>query len=105
MPVDLEPLYDDLDATLGNQSPHESGLPGLIEHLRGHVRALSRIAVADPDYPPPATVTAVIARGRLLLDEPPPHGSPSVGLARRLAFVTSDLAEGLLEVHCIKDAD
>ncbi|MFI7317144.1 DUF6415 family natural product biosynthesis protein [Streptomyces venezuelae] len=101
--MDLEAVYDDLNETLGDQPPAAEGLLGLVERLRGHVRMLSEVAVADPRYPPPALVTAAIARGRLLLDESFSAGEPCVGLARRLAFVTSDLAEGLLDAHCIKD--
>ncbi|WP_409239765.1 DUF6415 family natural product biosynthesis protein [Streptomyces sp. PA5.6] len=103
-PVDLETVYNDLNETLGEQSPPQDGLLALTERLRGHGRMLSEAAVADPHYPPPDTVTAVIERGCLLFDEPAPAvGKPRVGFAWRLALVTSDLAEGLLDAHCIKD--
>jgi hypothetical protein len=48
-------------------------------------------------------MTRLVERGVPLLEEPTPAGyRQAVGLARRLAFVTADLIEELIEARYIK---
>ncbi|GAA2543966.1 DUF6415 family natural product biosynthesis protein [Streptomyces albidoflavus] len=102
-PLDVEAVFDDLDTTIGNQPPPVATSDALIDRLRGHLKQLSDIAVADGRYPPTAEMVQLVERGRSLRDErTPADHQRAVGLARRLAFVTSDLIEALIEARYIK---
>ncbi|WP_406379776.1 DUF6415 family natural product biosynthesis protein [Streptomyces sp. NBC_01618] len=103
-PLDVEAIYDDLDTTIGNQPPSKAAIPALVERLRSHLTRLSTIAVADPKFPPTDEMAQLIERGRSIQDARlPADHKQAVGMARRLAFVTSDLVEKLIEARYIKD--
>ncbi|MFE7330318.1 DUF6415 family natural product biosynthesis protein [Streptomyces sp. NPDC057565] len=103
-PLDVEAIFDDLDTTIGNQPPSEAATPALVERLRTHLTRLSAIAVADPKFPPTDEMTQLIERGRPMQDARlPANHQQAVGMARRMAFVTSDLAEKLIAARYIKD--
>ncbi|MFF2331797.1 MULTISPECIES: DUF6415 family natural product biosynthesis protein [unclassified Streptomyces] len=105
-PLDVEAIFDDLDTTIGNQPPLKAATPALVERLRRHLNRLSAIAVADPTFPPTDEMTQLIERGRRMQDAPlPADHQQAVGMARRMAFVTSDLVEKLIEGRHIKDAE
>jgi hypothetical protein len=105
-PFDVEEVFDDLDTAIGNQPPPVATTGALIDRLRGHLKQLSDIAVADDRYPPTADMVRLVQRGRPLREErTPADHQKAVGLARRLAFVTSDLVEELIEARYIKGAE
>ncbi|MEV0528567.1 DUF6415 family natural product biosynthesis protein [Streptomyces sp. NPDC050439] len=105
-PFLVDAIFDDLDASIGSQAPTAATAGVLIERLRRHLKRLSDIAVADPSYPPTEEMGRLINLGRPLHDEPlPANHQEAVGLARRLAFVVSDLVEALLETRSIKGAE
>ncbi|MFJ8852391.1 DUF6415 family natural product biosynthesis protein [Streptomyces sp. NPDC102437] len=105
-PLDVDAVFDDLDTTIGNQPPPEAATPALVERLRTHLAKLSTIAEADTKYPPTDEMAQLIERGRSMQDAclPDDH-QQAVGLARRLAFVISDLVEELIEARYIKDVE
>ncbi|MER6104363.1 DUF6415 family natural product biosynthesis protein [Streptomyces sp. NPDC001832] len=103
-PLDVEAIFDDLDTTIGNQPPPKAATPALAERLRSHLKRLSAIAVADTKFPPTDEMTQLIERGRPMQDARlPADHQQAVGMARRMAFVTSDLVEKLIEARYIKD--
>ncbi|WP_374778603.1 DUF6415 family natural product biosynthesis protein (plasmid) [Streptomyces sp. NBC_01310] len=105
-PLDVEAVFDDLDTAIGNQPPPVTTTGALVDRLRGHLKQLSDIAVADERYPPTAEMVQLVARGVPVRDERTPADyRQAVGLARRLAFVTSDLVEELIEARYIKGAE
>ncbi|MFA0839057.1 DUF6415 family natural product biosynthesis protein [Streptomyces rochei] len=102
-PLDVEEVFDDLDTAIGNQPPPVATTGALVDRLRSHLKQLSDIAVADDRYPPTAEMVQLVERGRPLRDErTPADHQQAVGLARRLAFVTADLVEELIEARYIK---
>ncbi|WP_369228783.1 DUF6415 family natural product biosynthesis protein [Streptomyces sp. R21] len=104
-PLDVEEIFDDLDTAIGNQPPPVATTAALVERLRGHLKQLSDITVADAKYPPTDEMVGLIERGLPLRAEPTPaNHQQAVALARRLAFVTSDLVEKLIEARYIKGA-
>lgn len=105
-PLDVEEVFDDLDTVIGNQTPPVAVTDTLVDRLRGHLKQLSDIAVADEQYPPTAEMLRLVVRGVPLRKErAPADHRQAVGLARRLAFVTSDLVEELIEARYIKEAE
>nr|WP_237330011.1 DUF6415 family natural product biosynthesis protein [Streptomyces sp. BA2] len=95
-PLNLEVIFDDLDAAIGSQPPTAATIAALLERLRGHLKRLCDIAVADPK------LSGLIERGRLVWDERlPADYQDAVGLARRLAF----MLERLIEDCAIEGAD
>ncbi|MGW8889103.1 DUF6415 family natural product biosynthesis protein [Streptomyces sp. NPDC055749] len=105
-PLDVEEIFDDLDTAIGNQLPPVAMTATLVERLRGHLKQLGDIAVADTKYPPTDEMVLLIERGLPVRDErTPTDHQQAVGLARRLAFVTSDLIEELIEARYIKGAE
>lgn len=105
-PLNVEEVFDDLDAAIGNQPPPVTTTATLIERLRGHLKQLSDIAVADTRHPPAAEMVRLVTRGLLMRGEPTPADHrQAVGLARRLAFVTSDLADELIAARYIKGGE
>ncbi|MFI5753012.1 DUF6415 family natural product biosynthesis protein [Streptomyces sp. NPDC051644] len=103
-PLDVQAIFDDLDTTIGNQPPPKAATPALVERLRSYLKRLSAIAVADPKFPPTDEMTVLIERGRPMQDARlPADHQQAVGMARRMAFVTSDLVEKLIEARYIKD--
>ncbi|WP_405893465.1 DUF6415 family natural product biosynthesis protein [Streptomyces sp. NBC_01527] len=105
-PLVVEAVFDDLDMAQGDLTPRADEVHALSERLRGTLKQLSAIAVADPKFPPDATTLQLIDRGRSLRDEQMPHDyRPALKLARRLSWVTSDLIERLIATRKIKDAD
>lgn len=105
-PLDIEAIFDDLDTAIGNQPPPVNTTAALVERLRAHLKQLSDIAVADQRYPPTTEMVRLVERGLPMRDERTPADHPqAVGLARRLAFVISDLVEELIEARHIKGAE
>lgn len=105
-PLDVEAIYDDLDAAIGDQAPPQAATPELIGRLLNHQKRLSTIAVADTKFPPTAAMVQAIERGRPLHDASlPAEHRQAVGMARRIAFVASDLLDALIEARYIKDAE
>lgn len=105
-PFDVEEVFDDLDRAIGNQPPPVATTGALIDRLRSHLKQLSNIAVADDKYPPTTEMVQLVERGRPLRDGPTPADyRQALGLARRLAFVTSDLVEELIEARYIKEVE
>ncbi|MFD6128814.1 DUF6415 family natural product biosynthesis protein [Streptomyces diastaticus] len=105
-PLDVEEVFDDLDTAIGDQTPPVAVTDTLVDRLRGHLKQLSDIAVADEQYPPTAEMLQLVARGVPLREERAPADyRQAVGLARRLAFVTSDLVEELIEARYIKESE
>ncbi|MFB6505646.1 DUF6415 family natural product biosynthesis protein [Streptomyces sp. NPDC056099] len=105
-PFDVEEIFDDLDTAIGNQPPPVATTAALVERLRAHLKQLSDITVADEKYPPTAEMTRLVGRGLPIRNErTPADHQQAVGLARRLAFVTSDLIEELIEARYIKGAE
>ncbi|MEU9699523.1 DUF6415 family natural product biosynthesis protein [Streptomyces sp. NPDC047981] len=105
-PFDVEEVFDDLDTAIGNHPLAAAATDTLIDRLRGHVKQLSDISVADDKYPPTTEMVQLVERGRPLREErTPADHQQAVGLARRLAFVTSDLVEALIEARYIKEAE
>ncbi|GAA2951566.1 DUF6415 family natural product biosynthesis protein [Streptomyces enissocaesilis] len=105
-PFDVEEVFDDLDTAIGNQPPPVATTGALIDRLRDHLKQLSDITVADDKYPPTAEMVLLVERGRPLREErTPADHQRAVGLARRLAFVASDLVEELIEARYIKGAE
>ncbi|MFF8442812.1 DUF6415 family natural product biosynthesis protein [Streptomyces californicus] len=103
-PLDIEEVFDDLDAAIGSQPPPVATAVALLGRLRRHLKQLSDITVADDSFPPSAEMTRLVERGVPLLEEPTPAGyRQAVGLARRLASVTADLIEVLIEARYIKE--
>ncbi|MCO4695110.1 hypothetical protein LRR80_01158 [Streptomyces sp. RO-S4] len=105
-PLDVEEVFDDLDTAIGDQTPPVAVTDTLVDRLQGHLKQLSDIAVADEQYLPTAEMLQLVARGVPLREEREPADyRQAVGLARRLAFVTSDLVEELIEARYIKEAE
>ncbi|MFD8117535.1 DUF6415 family natural product biosynthesis protein [Streptomyces microflavus] len=105
-PFDVEEVFDDLDTAIGDQTPPVEVTDILVDRLRDHLKQLSDIAVADEQYPPTAEMLQLVARGvPLRAERAPADYRQAVGLARRLAFVTSDLVEELIEARYIKEAE
>ncbi|WP_327241498.1 DUF6415 family natural product biosynthesis protein [Streptomyces sp. NBC_01320] len=105
-PLVVEAVFDDLDMAQGDQTPGADEVDELAKRLRGTLKQLSAIAVADPKFPADAGTLQLIDRGRSLRDEQMPRDYRSaLGLARRLSWVTSDLIERLIAARQIKDAD
>ncbi|MGW1159083.1 DUF6415 family natural product biosynthesis protein [Streptomyces sp. NPDC002519] len=105
-PLDIEEVFDDLDAAIGNQSPSVATTIALVDRLRSHLKQLSDITVADDRFPPTAEMTRLVERGLPLRKECTPAAyQQAVGLARRLAFVTADLIEELIEARYIKGSE
>ncbi|MGW9170476.1 DUF6415 family natural product biosynthesis protein [Streptomyces decoyicus] len=102
-PLDIEEFFDDLDAAIGSQPPPAVTTGALLGRLRRNLKHLNDITVADDSFPPTAEMTRLVERGAPLLEEHPPAVyRQAVGLARRLAFVTADLIEELIEGRYIK---
>ena len=105
-PLDIEDVFDDLDAAIGNHPPSVATTIALVDRLRRHLKQLSDITVADNRFPPTAEMTRLVERGVPLREECTPAAyQQAVGLARRLAFVTADLIEELIEARYIKGAE
>lgn len=105
-PLDVEAIYEDLDAAIGDQAPPRAATPELIGRLLSHLKRLSTIAVADTKFPPTADMVLAIERGRPLHDARlPAEHQQAVGMARRIAFVASDLLDAMLEARYIKDIE
>ncbi|MGW0992476.1 DUF6415 family natural product biosynthesis protein [Streptomyces sp. NPDC002523] len=105
-PLDTEEVFDDLDAAIGNQPPPVATTAALVDRLRNHLMQLSDITVADHGFPPTAEMTRLVERGLPLREECTPAAyQQAVGLARRLAFVTADLIEELIEARYIKGTE
>lgn len=105
-PLDVEQIFDDLDTAIGNQPPPVTATEALVERLRSHLKQLSNISVADERLPPTAQMVQLVERGAPLRKEHTPAArQQAVGLARRLAFVTSDLVEELIEARYIEGDD
>lgn len=105
-PLDIEEIFDDLDAAIGNQPPPAATTVALLDRLRRHLKQLSNITVADDRFPPTAEMTRLVERGVPLREERTPTAyQQAVGLARRLAFVTTDLIEELIEARYIKETE
>lgn len=106
-PLDVEEIFDDLDTAIGNQPPPLATTAALVERLRGHLKQLSDITVVEEKkYPPTEEMVLLVERGRPIREEPTPTDqAQAVGLARRLAFVTSDLVEELIEARYIKGGE
>lgn len=99
-PLDVEEIFDDLDAAIGNQTPPATTTAALVERLRSHLKQLSDIAVADKRYPPTADMVQLVARGLALRGE---HTPAAHQQAVGLAFVTSGLVEELIEARYIRE--
>ncbi|MFJ1545185.1 DUF6415 family natural product biosynthesis protein [Streptomyces sp. NPDC088246] len=105
-PLDVEEVFDDLDMAIGNQPPPVTTTGALVDRLRGHLKQLSDIAVADEQFPPTRVMVQLVERGLPLRGERTPAAhQQAVGLARRLAFVTSGLVEELIEARYITEAE
>lgn len=105
-PLSLPAIFDDLDQVLGEQQPAIDELDEIGERLRGALMQLSSIAVADPRHRPDAETLVLVERGRALRDEEMTGGyRADLGLARRMAWTTSDLIERMLNERHIKDDD
>ncbi|MFE3519126.1 DUF6415 family natural product biosynthesis protein [Streptomyces sp. NPDC059166] len=105
-PFDVEEVFDDLDTAIGDQPPPVATTGALVDRLRGHLKQLSDIALADDQYPPTVEMVRLVSRGVPLREERTPADyRQAVGLARRLAFVASDLVEELIEARYIKEAE
>ncbi|MFE4959256.1 DUF6415 family natural product biosynthesis protein [Streptomyces sp. NPDC056653] len=105
-PLVVESVFDDLDLAQGDQMPGAGEVDELAQRLRSTVKQLSAIAVADPKFPADSATLQLIDRGRSLRDEQVPRDYQStLGLARRLPWVTSDLIERLISARQIKDTD
>ncbi|MDA5142270.1 DUF6415 family natural product biosynthesis protein [Streptomyces sp. AD681] len=105
-PLDIEEVFDDLDAVIGSHPPPAATTVALVDRLRCHLKQLSDIAVADDRCPPTAEMTRLVERARPLREECTPAArQQAVGFARRLAFVTADLVEELLEARYIKGTE
>ncbi|MEV8047244.1 DUF6415 family natural product biosynthesis protein [Streptomyces griseoluteus] len=105
-PLDIEDVFDDLDAAIGNQPPPGATTAALVDRLRNHLKQLSNITAADNGFPPTAEMTRLVQRGLPLREEGTPAAyRQAVGLARRLAFVTADLVEELIEARYIKGTE
>ncbi|MFI8432607.1 DUF6415 family natural product biosynthesis protein [Streptomyces sp. NPDC079020] len=105
-PLDVEAVFDDLDTAIGNQPPPVATIPALVDQLRGHLKQLSDIILADEGYPPTPDMVRLVARGLSLRDEfMPLEYQHAVGFARRLAFTTADLNEELINARYIKAAE
>lgn len=105
-PLDIEEVFDDLDAAIGNHLPPATTTVALIDRLREHLKQLSDITVADDRFPPTTEMTRLVQRGRPPREECAPAAHrQAVGLARRLAFVIADLIEELLATRCIKGTE
>ncbi|MET9119932.1 DUF6415 family natural product biosynthesis protein [Streptomyces sp. NPDC004528] len=105
-PLSLTDIFDDLDRILGAQQPAAGELGEMGERLRGALMQLSSIAVADPGHRPDAETLALVERGRALRDEEMTGGyRTDLGLARRMAWTTSDLVERMINERHIKDDD
>ncbi|MEU9737164.1 DUF6415 family natural product biosynthesis protein [Streptomyces sp. NPDC048002] len=102
-PLDVEQVFDDLDAAIGNQPPPVAATAALVERLRVHLKHLSDIAVADDRGLATQGMLRLVQLGRPLRAEcTPVPQEMAVGLARRLAFVTCDLVEELIEARYIE---
>lgn len=102
-PLDVEVIFDDLDTVIGDQTPAEAETPQVLSAMRHHLARLSAIAVADPKFPPTEAMVRLIGRGRLAHKERlPADRRQALGLARRTAFVLSDLIDELIEARYIK---
>ncbi|WTD06162.1 DUF6415 family natural product biosynthesis protein [Streptomyces albidoflavus] len=105
-PFDVEEVFDDLDTAIGDQPPPVATTGALVDRLRGHLKQLSDIALADEQYPPTVEMVRLASRGVPLREERAPADyRHAVGLARRMAFVASDLVEELIEARYIKEAE
>lgn len=105
-PLDIEEIFDDLDTAIGNQPPPVATTTALVERLRSHLKQLSDIAAADAKHPPTSEMVELIERGLPGRAEPTPADrQQAISLARRLAFVTSDLVEKLIEARYIEGAE
>ncbi|MEU2248747.1 DUF6415 family natural product biosynthesis protein [Streptomyces sp. NPDC019224] len=99
-------MFDDLNAAIGDQPPPVATTTELVTRLRGYLKHLSDIAVADVGCSPTAEMGLLVERGRPLREEPlPPDRQRAVGLARRLAFLTEDLVGALIEARYLKGPD
>jgi hypothetical protein len=86
-PLDIEAVFDDLDAAIGNHLPPAATTVALIDRLRGHLKQLNDITLADDSFPPTAEMTRLVQRARPLREECTPAAHrQAVRLARRLAF-------------------
>lgn len=105
-PLVVEAAFDDLEMAHGDQAPGADEVDALAQRLRSTVKQVSAIAVADPKFPADSATLELIDRGRRLRYEQMPRDYQStLGLARRLSWVTSDLIERLISARQIKDAD
>ncbi|GAA1249251.1 MULTISPECIES: DUF6415 family natural product biosynthesis protein [Streptomyces] len=105
-PLDVEEIFDDLDTAIGIQPPPVETAEDLVERLRNYLNQLSDITVADEKCPPTAEMKRLVERGAPIRSElTPTDHQQVVGLARRLAFVTADLVEALIEARYIKGAE
>ncbi|MFD8430393.1 hypothetical protein [Streptomyces coelicoflavus] len=62
-PFDVEEVFDDLDTAIGDQTPPVAVTDTLVDRLRGHLKQLSDIAVADEHYPPTAGCSSSLHAG------------------------------------------
>lgn len=107
-PVELPPVFDDLDLALAEVAPTPDEIRGgLMDRLRGSLADLIKVVDADDEHAPdPPGVEALVVRGRLLLAEPVPVGrGPLLGLLRRVAWTVSDLLDHMIEHRYLLDID
>ncbi|MET7620513.1 DUF6415 family natural product biosynthesis protein [Streptomyces sp. NPDC005408] len=97
--VDLDSFYDHLEAVLGQDAaPAMDELEELTQRLRGALMQLAAIVLEQSHDQPGAEASRTITRARALrVEEPPGDFLPARGHLRRLALVTQDLLELLVE--------
>lgn len=62
-PFDVEEVFDDLDTAIGDRSPPVATTGALVDRLRGHLKQLSDIALADEQYPPTVEMVRLVPAG------------------------------------------
>ncbi|KIF04741.1 hypothetical protein PL81_17010 [Streptomyces sp. RSD-27] len=94
----VDPLYDLLDQVLGaNAHPGDSEIEELTERFRGALMQLVAVVVDRIRYKPGSQIDTLVERARGLRQEDPPASVTPIAHLRRLALVTEDVLELLLD--------
>ncbi|GAA2718535.1 MULTISPECIES: DUF6415 family natural product biosynthesis protein [Streptomyces] len=106
-PLNVDAVFDDLNAILGDQAPAVDEVDELADRLRGHLMQLVNIALANAQSEVAlASAHGAVEQGRVVgSEELPGDYRKALGLLRRLALATEALVELLISAKWIKDAD
>ncbi|MET8679972.1 DUF6415 family natural product biosynthesis protein [Streptomyces sp. NPDC004647] len=103
-PLIVEAVFEDINCVLGDQTPRASELDELAMRLRANLMQLVNIAVAGRAEQDCEELPTLIERAHALRSEDLPDDyRKGLGHTRRLARVTNELLEHLIQAKHVRD--